>query len=243
MATQNICRTRALVSAKGAEIVATTSRRNEIGKFIAVGIGGAKHHQQREQIEMSDYELHIRVKNGLMLRLMRERGIKTIAELSRKSGISLASLHDAANLKRSLLVKDKTRSHQIRNCYSAIAEYFGVLPEEIVPREMWESELKENFTRVELTSSQARMVSGTRPFDIPALEHQIDTNRVVENLQKALTEKEQRVIDMRFAGEYTLEEVAVEFNVTRERIRQIEGKALRKMRVKANRQSLDSDTF
>lgn len=49
-----------------------------------------------------------------------------------------------------------------------------------------------------------------------------------------LTEKEQKVISMRYGiddgEEKTLEEVGIEFNVTRERIRQIEAKALRKLR-------------
>jgi len=49
-----------------------------------------------------------------------------------------------------------------------------------------------------------------------------------------LTEREQRVLILRFGLEdgkaRTLEEVGKEFNVTRERIRQIEAKALRKLR-------------
>lgn len=48
-----------------------------------------------------------------------------------------------------------------------------------------------------------------------------------------LTPREERIIRMRFGldgkGEYTLEEVGSEFNVTRERIRQIEAKAIRKL--------------
>jgi RNA polymerase primary sigma factor len=49
-----------------------------------------------------------------------------------------------------------------------------------------------------------------------------------------LTPREQRVLQLRFGLEdgrcRTLEEVGVEFSVTRERIRQIEAKALRKLR-------------
>jgi RNA polymerase primary sigma factor len=49
-----------------------------------------------------------------------------------------------------------------------------------------------------------------------------------------LTEREQKIIKLRFGLEdgknYTLEEVGQEFSVTRERIRQIEAKALAKLR-------------
>ena len=51
---------------------------------------------------------------------------------------------------------------------------------------------------------------------------------------QSLTEREQKVIRLRFGLEdgkaRTLEEVGQEFSVTRERIRQIEAKALRKLR-------------
>ena len=51
---------------------------------------------------------------------------------------------------------------------------------------------------------------------------------------KTLTPREEKVLKMRFgidvASEHTLEEVGKDFSVTRERIRQIEVKALRKLR-------------
>ena len=42
-----------------------------------------------------------------------------------------------------------------------------------------------------------------------------------------LTEKEQKVLTLRYKHDFTLDDVAAEFNVTRERARQIENKALR----------------
>ena len=59
---------------------------------------------------------------------------------------------------------------------------------------------------------------------------QDQTRRVL----KSLTPREEQVLKMRFGvgdgSEHTLEEVGRSFNVTRERIRQIESKALRKLR-------------
>ena len=55
-----------------------------------------------------------------------------------------------------------------------------------------------------------------------------------DNVLKTLTPREEKVIKMRFGvgdgSEHTLEEVGQNFAVTRERIRQIEAKALRKLR-------------
>ncbi len=56
----------------------------------------------------------------------------------------------------------------------------------------------------------------------------------VQHVLAALTERERQVLELRFGlvdgQDHTLEEVSRYFNVTRERIRQIEAKALRKLR-------------
>ena len=69
------------------------------------------------------------------------------------------------------------------------------------------------------------------PLDIVLSKNLSDQTRKV---LATLTPREEKVLRMRFGigeeREYTLEEVGEYFSVTRERIRQIEGKALRKLR-------------
>ncbi|MEE8336982.1 MAG: sigma-70 family RNA polymerase sigma factor, partial [Dehalococcoidia bacterium] len=66
-----------------------------------------------------------------------------------------------------------------------------------------------------------------------AASHQLLKEQVGDVLS-SLTPRERKVLELRFGLEdgrsRTLEEVGREFNVTRERIRQIEAKALRKLR-------------
>ena len=61
-----------------------------------------------------------------------------------------------------------------------------------------------------------------------------DLKERVREILKTLTPREEKVLKMRFgidvASEHTLEEVGKDFSVTRERIRQIEVKALKKLR-------------
>ena len=69
------------------------------------------------------------------------------------------------------------------------------------------------------------------PLDIVIQE---DMKKHIEQILSSLTPKEEKIIRRRFGiGEdipHTLEEVGTEFDLTRERIRQIEVKAIRKLR-------------
>ena len=61
-----------------------------------------------------------------------------------------------------------------------------------------------------------------------------DVARLIEEVLDSITPKQRKVLCLRFGigmtQEYTLEEIGVVFDVTRERIRQIEGKAIRYMK-------------
>ncbi|WPY01215.1 RNA polymerase sigma factor RpoD [Candidatus Trichorickettsia mobilis] len=63
---------------------------------------------------------------------------------------------------------------------------------------------------------------------------QSNLREITTRILSSLTPREERVLRMRFGigmnSDHTLEEVGQQFNVTRERIRQIEAKALRKLR-------------
>lgn len=74
----------------------------------------------------------------------------------------------------------------------------------------------------------------------------INLREQIENALKTLTEREAKVLKMRFGlgdgNEHTLEEVGQQFKVTRERIRQIEAKALRKLKHPSRSRKLRSFT-
>jgi len=67
---------------------------------------------------------------------------------------------------------------------------------------------------------------------------------VTKDILDSLTPREAKVLRMRFGIEmntdHTLEEVGKQFDVTRERIRQIEAKALRKLRHPSRSEKLKS---
>lgn len=77
------------------------------------------------------------------------------------------------------------------------------------------------------------------PYD--AVENRELATRVTEVLS-SLTDREEKIIRLRFGigekAEYTLEEIGKRFNVSRERIRQIEKKALNRLRHSSRREKL-----
>ncbi len=77
------------------------------------------------------------------------------------------------------------------------------------------------------------------PYD--AVQNRELANRVTEVLS-TLTEREEKIIRLRFGigekAEYTLEEIGKRFNVSRERIRQIEKKALNRLRHSSRKEKL-----
>jgi RNA polymerase primary sigma factor len=74
----------------------------------------------------------------------------------------------------------------------------------------------------------------------------INLREQIEEALKSLTEREAKILKMRFGlgdrSEHTLEEVGQQFKVTRERIRQIEAKALRKLKHPSRSKKLKSFT-
>jgi len=84
-------------------------------------------------------------------------------------------------------------------------------------------------------------VNAPSPVDLATIE---GLRRSMREMLRGLTTREAKVLRMRFGidmnTDHTLEEVGKQFDVTRERIRQIEAKALRKLRHPSRSEQLQS---
>ena len=84
---------------------------------------------------------------------------------------------------------------------------------------------KSNTSIEEYPQNLLDAIAGEWEEEIPA-----DFPQTLAYVLAGLTEREQAVVEMRFKQCMTYEQTGREFNATRERIRQIEAKALRKLR-------------
>ncbi len=110
-------------------------------------------------------------------------------------------------------------------------------PEDLFSEVQLTTALESNRRTIEVNEAEMRFMIESRP-EVLSIETQVHKDRTagaISELLNTLTPREAKVISMRFGlGEYShchlLQEVADAFDVSRERIRHIEAKALRKLR-------------
>jgi len=178
-----------------------------------------------------EYRLVIKVRNGALCRAMDAAGIKTAAEMSRRSGITQGMIGKYLGLKIRPLRRDLTwRIDVIR-----LSEFFRCLPEDLFPRRLVEKVLPKTCVTVDLTESQIEGLIGQRgELNGETKLLRDETSTMIINGLARLSPREERVLRMRFGFNGTkamsLDECASEFGVTRERVRQIEARGLRRLK-------------
>jgi RNA polymerase sigma factor (sigma-70 family) len=174
---------------------------------------------------MSDFNIQIKVRNGRLLRAIRAR-YKSSADMCRKCDISLTILSTYLVMKRNPVGVDGDWKKSAYDISSAV----GLEPEEIWPAYMRQVSMRTNTVSLDMTLDQVGELieSGENNLSIKMLAMKLlNTER--------LTNRYREVLKMRFFDDMTLEEAASEKIVSRERIRQIEAKALRTLRHPASR--------
>ena len=175
---------------------------------------------------MKDYELQIAIKNAPLLNLMRMNGIESLAQLKRLTDTPYQSLINLANLKISIFGSlGEPRQFVIK-----LADFFGVLPENLAPEAQHYVGLEKNRATVQVNAEQMFALTNMAETDPEMLLEHDQMIAVTNEMINGLNWRYKKVLKMRFFEEKTLEECSKELSVTRERIRQIEQKALRIMR-------------
>jgi len=182
--------------------------------------------QQRDLLVQS------RFRNAILWDLLAGRSVSEISELC---GVDQSSFGRLLNLRQSPVVKNGTYGQAAQK----IAEYFRMLPEDLFPPSLYALTLPKVVERA--YSSEAVMLSlesrEVKQLTAGSLDEHIAHNELrsrLESVLQTLTPREEAVLKKRFGFEdghvATLEDVGKEFAVSRNRIRQIEGTALRKLR-------------
>jgi RNA polymerase sigma factor (sigma-70 family) len=181
---------------------------------------------------MSDYRVRLTVRNARLLRAIEAAGYRAGPAFAAMAGIDYGgALLPYLTLTRSPIGPDGL----LRECAWDLCDYLGASPDEL-----WSDEqltpLRTNA--VERSFSYRQVMALCSPMhdevlDPVALAEQSEARRLLLESLDELTPRESKIIRARFGigtSELTLDEVGDQFELSRERVRQIEMNALRKLR-------------
>ena len=170
-----------------------------------------------------DYAVKVSVRNGRILRMMQAKGIANQMELARRAGVGVQSVN------RVICLRDKPicRSGAWREVVERIAGVLGCDPEDMFSDAQRDMALETNSHELFMDEGAVASLASHDP-------EQVSWAKIeVERLLTAVTSPRGRAIVMARAEGARLDELAEEYGVCRERIRQFEAKALRQMRARA----------
>lgn len=177
---------------------------------------------------MKDYRLTIKVRNNRLLKAIEAVGGTPGGKWCAANGLGYKRVNDLINMTSSPL----TAEGELHQDAAKLCEVLGKLPEDL-----WSNEqlypLEKNFSDMEMDHAQVvALLPQEQQSYLPDFSEfeQAQTKALVSKAISTLTPREQEVLRMRFEDDLTLEECATRLDVTRDRVRQIEAKALRKMR-------------
>lgn len=186
-----------------------------------------------------DIRLEIKIRNNLILRKMEEKGIETVVELWRQMkaaslSVPRGDIDGLINMTKSARLGNRNQNAWSKAALS-LSDFFNCMPEELFSEPQQHRKITKNRITAELayTDLQRLDTEATALLPDAAYDHNA-LPKVIARVLATLTPREERVLRLRFGigddNDLTLEEIGEQFNVTRERIRNIEAKALRKLK-------------
>jgi len=184
---------------------------------------------------MDEYRLKVTIKNNLILNAIEERGHTNLHNFCKSEKLQLNNLYDLINLKISPIGVDGRFIKPAKD----LMEVLGACPTDLWTEEQLTLKLQTNTVTktlnkekvdIYLSSGNSHLIL-ENPANVFEKE---DDKKLISQMLDSLSPRESKILKLRFGlgntDEHTLDEVGDKFHATRERIRQLEAKALRKMR-------------
>lgn len=177
-----------------------------------------------------DYRVYVKVKNANLLRAIESAGYKTIGSFCRANHMSPSLVGSLASLK----IKPRNSSGDWKDIVEKISTVLNVMPSDLFSEEQM-TPVTKNTGHIDVSLEEvSTMLTQTNNNPLTLLEEQDDKITVDAALiHSRLTTNEKEVLRMRFGidcEESTLKVVAQKLKISAQRVRQIEAKALRKIR-------------
>ena len=188
--------------------------------------------------EVNPYLVKVSIRNNLIIKAIHKAGYRNVSQFCEQNGMAKTQLTELISFRTPPLTKEG----EFREPAKKLMEGLCALPTELWTAEQLTMELKRNTSTKEVNLDAMLSVLGINAEEALQMIEPPKPDEVLEEKEKAevvsemldsLTPREARVLRMRFGigcDEHTLEEAGKKLRVTKERIRQMEIQALRKMK-------------
>ena len=174
---------------------------------------------------MEDFNVKITVRNNRLLQAIRKK-YDSAADLARKMGRSQGQVNALVAMK----IKPITEKGWTNLAFD-VAAMVGKEPEELWPEHLQDIRLSTSTSEFTIDMEGVKQIMSDK-----SPEKMIAHSQVLQQLDTRLNDTQKKVIDMRFYQKMSLEETGKVLGLSRERVRQIECKSLRRMRYDAKTQ-------
>lgn len=174
---------------------------------------------------MEDFNVKITVRNNRLLQAIRKK-YESVADLSRKMSRSQGQVNALVTMK----IKPITEKGWTNLAFD-VAAMVGKEPQELWPEHLQDIKLSTSTSEFAIDIEGVKQIMSDN-----SAEKMIAHSQVLQKLDTRLTDTQKKVIDMRFYQKMSLEEIGKVLGLSRERVRQIECKSLRRMRYDARTQ-------
>jgi len=188
---------------------------------------------------MQDYRIKITIRNDRILSAIEKLGYPSVNQFCKVTGLNYE--------KTNRIIRGESPTNEKGHLRKVVTDLLDelnlTLEDAFTPKQLKGFIFKHKY---EMKLDEQQMIAFSREKDHKPLELQMMEQDVKDTLthlfQNILTPKEERVIRMRYGigmnTEHSLEEVGLQFQVTRERVRQIEIRAINKLKHPKNSQKL-----
>ena len=177
---------------------------------------------------MNDYRVKITIRNERLLAAMEGMGYKSVAEFSRNQGLNGVKVNEIISGK----IPPLDREGNPKELTKEILEILNLTIEKAFTEKQLKGFKKHTFEVKIEEEKLLQIISPAKNQEIKVIEQEVKSK--LSEILSTLTPREEKILRMRFGigmnTDHTLEEVGRKFFVTRDRIRQIEARALRKLK-------------
>ena len=187
-----------------------------------------------------EYRVKVSVTNNLLLRAIEDAGYKSQSDFARAMDVHPASVNALVAMRECPINKNGGFSPLA----TQVMEFLGACPTDLWTEDQLTMKLRTNSSWSAMGREELIVLMGGEPTGLleGVFKQELKT-KMAEALQ-TLTPKEQKLLALRFEEGLSMEDTGKVFGCSRERIRQVEFRVLRKIRQRdtANNDELKSFT-